>query len=185
MKSSNPFLSDSPITVPEPITLYHSKHREIYGIDCGFIHEYLNTQPCAAILAVLIDGTETKFLLVKQPRPALKKATIEIPKGKIEFSESPEEGATRELKEETGYTANSMKPLCGPLANSPGGSNELTYIFLATDLEKGEACPDPEEDIIADWVSLEQLKLGFQNGSYRDLVTRTAILEYLFRFDNH
>jgi len=53
-----------------------------------------------------------EIILQKQFRPPVEKITIEVPAGLIDPSETAEECAIRELKEETGYVG-------VPIATSP------------------------------------------------------------------
>src|SRR6185437_15652601 len=52
-----------------------------------------------------------RIVLVRQYRHAAGQALWEIPAGTAEQDESCEEGALRELREETGYTADSLELL--------------------------------------------------------------------------
>ncbi|MCG4723050.1 NUDIX hydrolase, partial [Alistipes putredinis] len=72
-------------------------------------------------------------LLVRQFRKAIEKVLWEIPAGKLEQGESPKDCAIRELKEETGYSANNMK-LIHKFYTSSGFSNQKIYVYLDTDL---------------------------------------------------
>ena len=87
---------------------------------------------------------ENKVVLVRQYRKAVEKELWEIPAGKIEIGENPNECAIRELKEETGYSAENMK-LIHKFYTSAGFSNQKIYIFLAENLIQGERDLDEDE----------------------------------------
>lgn len=87
---------------------------------------------------------ENKVVLVRQYRKAVEKELWEIPAGKIEIGENPKECAIRELKEETGYSAENMK-LIHKFYTSGGFSNQKIYIFLAENLIQGERDLDEDE----------------------------------------
>ncbi len=80
--------------------------------------------------AVLVLDAEGRVLVVRQPREAAGKALWEIPAGKLEPGEAPEEAARRELLEETGLSASTLVPL-GVIYPTPGYSGEVIHLFLA------------------------------------------------------
>ena len=59
-------------------------------------------------VGIVAITNENKVVLVKQYRKAIEKAIWEIPAGKLEQGENPRDCAIRELKVETGYTANNI-----------------------------------------------------------------------------
>ena len=95
-------------------------------------------------VGIVAITSENKVVLVRQYRKAVEKELWEIPAGKIEIGENPKECAIRELKEETGYSAENMK-LIHKFYTSAGFSNQKIYIFLAENLIKGERDLDEDE----------------------------------------
>ncbi|MDA3860733.1 MAG: NUDIX hydrolase [Melioribacteraceae bacterium] len=87
----------------------------------------------AVILPITNDG---KLVLIKQFRYPLQEVLVEAPAGKLEIGEDPLVCATRELTEETGYTANKVTPL-GKISTTPGFCDEILYLYLAQDLTAG------------------------------------------------
>lgn len=73
------------------------------------------------------------FLMVKQWRHGEQKISIEFPGGVIEKNESPENGAARELKEETGFSAGRLIKL-GSFNPNPALMSNHVHIFAAYDL---------------------------------------------------
>lgn len=100
--------------------------------------------PGAVAIAALTDDNE--IILVKQYRKAVEKELVEIPAGMLEIAEEPREAAVRELKEETGFSADKMEYIC-EFYTSPGFTNEKLYLFLATGLKAGESHPENDEYI--------------------------------------
>ena len=96
-----------------------------------------------AIAALTNDG---KIVMVKQYRKAAEKAVLEVPAGKIEKDEDHYLTAARELKEETGYTAGKIQ-LVSSFYSSIGYSDEVIYLYFATDLTPGETDFDDNESI--------------------------------------
>lgn len=114
-------------------------------------------------------------VMIRQFRKPLERDVLEIPAGKIEQGESPEETAFRELQEETGYMANNMT-LLTKMYPSVGYSEELLYIYLATDLEPGETDFDENEDIDTYSYHIDDLYEMVMEGKIQDAKTQVAIL---------
>ena len=84
-------------------------------------------------VAIVVRDAEGRVLLVRQLREAVGKEVWEIPAGKLEPGEAPEEAARRELCEETGLSTEELVPL-GAIYPTPGYSSEVIYLFLAQGL---------------------------------------------------
>jgi ADP-ribose pyrophosphatase len=97
----------------------------------------------AAVVPVFEDGT---VLLIRQYRHAAGRYLLEIPAGRLEPGEQPEDCARRELQEETGYRAARLTLLL-PLLTTPGFTDECISLFLAEGLEAGEAALEADECI--------------------------------------
>lgn len=103
--------------------------------------EIIEHKGAVAIVAITDDN---KVVLVKQYRKAIEKEIYELPAGKIEIGETPLECAIRELKEETGYSVDSLK-LIHKYYTTPGFSNQLVFIYLAKNLIPGESHLEEDE----------------------------------------
>ena len=80
------------------------------------------------------------------------KTLLEVPAGTIDEGESPEQTAERELQEETGYRAGTIRRLRDWYV-SPGVMTERMYLFLCEDLEPAPAPRARREtqDVIVPW----------------------------------
>ncbi|RDY24829.1 NUDIX hydrolase [Romboutsia maritimum] len=124
------------------------------------------------ILAITEEG---KVVLVKQFRKPIEKVIWEIPAGKLEIGENPKDCAMRELKEETGYTAQNMK-LIHKFFTSAGFSNEKIYIYLATGLEAGEDKLDDDEFLDVYEIELEEAYNMIIKNEIEDAKTSIGLL---------
>jgi ADP-ribose pyrophosphatase len=80
------------------------------------------------------DGTVS---MVRQYRAALDDLLLEIPAGKRDVDgEPPEVTAGRELEEEIGLRAGRLE-LLAEFYNSPGFSDERSFVYLGRDLQPG------------------------------------------------
>ncbi len=94
----------------------------------------------AAIVAV--DGNEV--VLIKQFRPSVEETLLEIPAGRIDDGETPEQAAARELEEETGLKPLNLRKLV-EFYPTPGFVDEKIYLFYADKFEKGSVHLDEGE----------------------------------------
>ncbi|MCH5234719.1 MAG: NUDIX hydrolase [Muribaculaceae bacterium] len=84
------------------------------------------------VLAITKDG---KFLMIEQYRHGLQDVFVELVAGVIEKGEEPLNAAKRELLEETGY-GNGNWELLTVISQNPSTTTNLTYCFIAKDVEK-------------------------------------------------
>ena len=126
-------------------------------------------------VGIIAITPENKVVLVKQYRKAIEKELWEIPAGKIEPGENPKESAMRELKEETGYSAQSMK-LLHKFYTSAGFSNQKIYIYLAENLTPGKQNFDDDEFIETKEFSLNDVYDMIYNNYIEDAKTSIGML---------
>ncbi len=117
-----------------------------------------------------------EILMVEQFRYPYGEVVLEIPAGKRDGNEEPLDGGKRELKEETGATAESYTFL-GELYPTPGYCGEIIYMYLATGLSYGETDPDEDEFLNVKKIPLEKAVDMIMKGEIKDAKTQTAILK--------
>ena len=126
-----------------------------------------------AVIAALTE--DKKLVMVRQYRKPADKVMLEVPAGKIDPGEKPLEAAVRELKEETGYTAEKVEFLT-QFYPSVGYSEEVLYLYLCTGLIPGETNFDENEAIDIEEVELDRLFKMAMSGEIDDAKTLIAIL---------
>ena len=133
--------------------------------------------------AIIIPITnDNNFIMIKEPRTPIGKTVLAFPAGIIENGETEEEGAIRELEEETGYKARKIKKL-RQVYPAMGYSNEKVVIFLAKDLIKTQRHLDEKEDIEIIEVLKEELKQMLDNGEFETSMELIGLLHY-FMYEN-
>ena len=98
-------------------------------------HTDLDAEPFYSIkvpdyVAMVAFTTSGQLVLVRQYRPAIDAATLELPSGLVDGGADAESTARRELEEETGYRANDVTHL-GTLYSDPGRLQNRLWCFLA------------------------------------------------------
>ena len=126
----------------------------------------------SAIAAVDDQG---RIAMVRQWRTPLSRVTEELPAGKRDPGETLLQTAVRELKEETGCTAEHIE-LMSTVYTTPGYSDEVLGVFLATGLTRGEDDPDEGEFLQVDWVPLKEAYAKCMRGELPDSKTLCGIL---------
>ena len=128
-----------------------------------------------AVLPLLSEG---RIALIRQYRYSVGKELLEIPAGTLEEGESPDSCARRELKEETGFTARSMKKILNFYV-APGYSNEKIHLFLASDLKMGKKQAEEDESIIVETYGYDELLRMIDANEIEDAKTIVGILAFL------
>jgi ADP-ribose pyrophosphatase len=119
--------------MPEPAAsrpLFRGRHLLVDEEDWPGIGAWEVARPLDAVGVVPLTSSG-EVLLVRQFRPAVRHAVLEIPAGLLDVEgEDPEACAQRELLEETGYRARALERLT-EFHPSVGHSSELVHLFLA------------------------------------------------------
>lgn len=137
--------------------------------------EIISHPGAVAIVPIL---PKNRIVLVRQYRKAVEKHLLEIPAGTLNKTETPLCCAKRELIEETGYKARSLKKIMD-FYPSPGYCNERIYIFKASGLIKVESCQEPDEFIKTIILSLTKIKKLIQQGEIKDAKTLIALSYFI------
>jgi len=119
-----------------------------------------------------------EVVLIRQYRHGIGDATLEIPGGIVEKSDSPEDAARRELIEETGYKESEMQ-LLGSVHPNPAFLTNRCYTFVAKGVSrvKGQE-QDEKEDIEVTVKPLEQIPALIRDGE----ITHALVLAAFYRF---
>jgi ADP-ribose pyrophosphatase len=142
-----------------------------------YLREIVEHLPGAAMVAVDAAG---QVLLVRQFRPAVGAAVLELPAGLIDPGEKPMETARRELIEETGFRARQVESLVA-FYTSPGFTDELIHIFVGTELEEAVAAQDEEEEIEVVRMPVVAALQQVMDGEISDAKTVAGLLAYVRR----
>jgi len=138
---------------------------ERVSIDC------VNFPDVALVLAMVDDGV----VMTRQFRYPPQAWILEAPAGRVDRGETPAETAVRELREETGYSATSVRGI-GEIRMSPHLSNEITHVFLAEGLRAGTRAPEVGEVLFVVHLAVSELRRQIAQGSLVDAKTISALV---------
>jgi len=98
----------------------------------------------AEAVTVLAVGVDRRVVVTRQWIYVHHEAQWRLPAGRIDRDESPEDAARRELREETGYSAETWTAL-GSINCADSLTNHRDHAFLASGLTPGEQRLEPGE----------------------------------------
>jgi ADP-ribose pyrophosphatase len=162
--------------MPEPAAsrpLFRGRHLRVDEEEWSGIGPWEIVRPPDAV-AVLPITPSGDVLLVRQFRPPVAHAVLEVPAGVLDVDgELPRDCAARELTEETGYRHRTLEPL-GGVHTSVGHSSEFVHLFLAETDE--EPIGPPEEALELVRRPLREVVDDARAGRVEDAKTALALL---------
>ncbi len=124
------------------------------------------------ILPLLEDG---RVVLVRQYRHAVRRSLWELVAGGIEPGETPLQAARRELGEETGYRARSLKSRL-VFYPSPGFLTERMVLVEARGLTSSSPRPEPDERLEVARFTPAEIQRMVRRNTIRDAKTLVGLL---------
>ena len=131
--------------------------------------------------SVLAINEKNEIIIEEQFRYPYDTTLIEFPAGKCDKDEDPKDTALRELAEETGYIANNIE-LLGLFYPTCAYSDEVIYLYLATDLKEGKQHLDKDETLSFSWIKLNEFIKMIQEDKVRDGKTLATMIYYLTKY---
>ena len=151
---------------------------EIPGGD-RFPHHVVR-MPCAASGVAVVD--DRGLLLLWRHRFITDTWGWEIPAGRIDPGETPEDAARREVLEETGWRVGDLRRLVSYQPTN-GISDQVFHLFVAAGATHVGDPTDPGEAERIEWVPVETVRRLARDGAIADGLSLTAIL-YALLFES-
>jgi ADP-ribose pyrophosphatase len=129
------------------------------------------------------DGPDPRIILIRQFRHAADGYIWEIPAGKLDAGEPPENCARRELEEEAGRQAAAIEYLT-TIFTTPGFTDERIHLFMAWDLTPVEHRREPDEFMEVQERRWSEVGRMVRTGEIRDGKTLVALL-FIQSFRRH
>lgn len=125
-------------------------------------------------VAILAFTGDEQLVFVQQYRKAAERLTLEIPAGTLGAGEQPYACAVRELKEETGFVAQTFAKVCS-FYTAIGFCDEMLHLFMAGGLQAGDQAYEDDEDIEVVTMPLAAAMERVRDGSIVDAKTVAGV----------
>lgn len=134
-----------------------------------------------AWICVVALTKEGKMIMVRQYRAGIEKVLLELCAGVVDPEDATfMDAAKRELLEETGY-GNGKWELYMTTSANPGTHSNVTYCFLATDLEKvEESHPEQTEDLSVELWEPERILEMLQKDEILQSMHASVLWKYFY-----
>ena len=138
------------------------------------VREVIRHIGAVCVIPVLDNGD---VVMERQYRYPLDRVILEIPAGKLDAPDEDRLSAIRrELREETGYTAEEWTVI-GDFHPAPAYSDEFITMYMARKLRKGDRHLDEDEFLDVCTVPLKDLVEDVMAGRISDAKTQVCILK--------
>jgi ADP-ribose pyrophosphatase len=135
--------------------------------------DWIKHPGASAIVPVFEDGT---VMLLKQFRYPAREIFIEVPAGKLDEGESPDNAARRELTEESGLTCTNLQKT-GVFYPAIGYADEIIHVFTAWGLTMKEQDVDDDEFVIPTRIRFADALRMIGSGEIIDGKTISALIQ--------
>lgn len=136
----------------------------------GQTYEYTTIRREVEGVGVLGFNAAGQVLLQREYRHPVNQVIWQAPGGLTSPGEDRAACAARELREETGYAAETLEYL-GSFWDNPAMGNAVNHLFLGRNLRPtGLTARDPAEFVSNHWVDVAWLKRAVADGTIRDRV---------------
>ena len=125
--------------------------------------------------AVVPFVSPDEVLLVRQYRFATGGYLLEVPAGKLDSGEPPEDCARRETEEETGHSVGRLEKL-GAIWTTPGFTDEVIHLFAAHDLRPTRLGHGADEVMTVERVRFSDALERVDRGEINDAKSVCALL---------
>ena len=126
---------------------------------------------CCAVL-----NSRDEIAFVRQYRYVYGRVVTELPAGKLEPGEAPDDAVKREVREETGAEGTEWRSM-GELYPTPGYCGEIIHLYACRLAEMGETQPDDDEFLETLWVPFDEAVQMVMRGELPDSKTQVLILK--------
>ena len=161
-----------PLSLESQEIVYRDRNQSIQRVVArfdGFEKEYFVSDHGLRAAVMVVRNDE--ILLVRQYRLLINGLSYEIPGGRIDENETPEQAAIRECLEETGVVCSDLKLLIDYLPSLDIWKNH-TYVFYTEKIENEEK----EKSDRHEWIPLENCVSMIFGGQITDSLSIIAIL---------
>lgn len=134
--------------------------------------------PGAAAVVPFLDSPsdpDPRILLIRQFRHAADGWLWEVPAGTRDGDEPMDWCAARELREEAGCTASRLE-LLAAIFTTPGFTDEVIHLYLATGLTRGRLAHEADEFMEVHEVPWSEVGRMIRAGEIRDAKTLTTLM---------
>lgn len=170
--------------------VYENCYMQVYNDNVIFPSGVLGTyirldnrsKGSVAVLPITDDG---QIILIRNFRHGQRGWCYELPKGGLSEDESDEEGARRELLEETGILANTLIDF-GSYSDSPAIQMGQLHCFIAPGCLPGNTNGQEVSEAISNIIVLSPKEYLFRNDGqdFRDALTELLVMKYLYTYNN-
>jgi ADP-ribose pyrophosphatase len=136
------------------------------------VYNIVQKAPSVWIVPVMTSGN---IVLLRQYRYTVDDWCWEVPAGGVKEAQTPKEAAREELHEEVGGHSTNWTSI-GPLYTANGICNEVGHIFLAREVELGQAAHEPAEIIEIHQKSIAEVLTMARTNQIKDASSALAIL---------